>query len=64
MSNTNYLRALSKKLRGIADAEPNPDTKRELAMLADRCEQLANSMSGNGAGSHEEQHDHAETRRW
>jgi len=54
MSNTNYLRALAKKLRGIADAEPNPDTKRELAMLADRCEQLANSMSGNGAGSHEE----------
>ena len=49
MNEIKYLRAQVATLRNLAAAQPAEDIKRELLTLADRCEQLANHLEGNGA---------------
>jgi hypothetical protein len=48
MDEITYLRAQVVNLRNLAAAQSIDDIKRELLALADRCEQLANHLEGNG----------------
>ena len=48
MKEIDYLRARAAELRKLAQEQDDPELKRNLLALAERCEHLAKHMRGNG----------------
>ena len=51
MKEIEYLRSQAAELRKLAQEQSDPELKRDLLALAERCEHLAKHMHGNGTQS-------------